>query len=1755
MREEKLPLRTILQNFINHVDTLEVKRREGDDGQYEAEFQELKILTESLKGLAEYSCLEGEKEVNRRKNRYKDILPYDYSRVTLSPFPGVPGSDYINANYIRGASGSRAYIACQGPLAHTVADLWRMVVECEVQVIIMASNEMEGGKHKCENYWVSSPGEERQYGNVTVSFVKARQVCPDFLVRTLKLKHTSDSGKIEERTICQFHYTLWPDHGVPDTVRPLLDMVRLVRDCQASETLPVLVHCSAGCGRTGTICAIDYVWGLLRAGRLTENLNVFALISDMRRQRVAMVQTKEQYILLHRAIREFFKERLKVIDAHPYENIATDGTPLILREKENDYEELYVKPENQGPLASSSPISTLDRPGPPLPQKSSRIPPLPHSQSAQFMGQGDKQPLVHSPLPSPSGHYHMPFTQQNKQIIPPPSKFDRESEATVNRNQENAVSASGWFTNASPKLLHTSPTFPMSCVSSHSSSALSTSISSRSPQPLYSVGGSPSTTPNITPTPLQGIQSGSRYSTLATPPISYNKSRTPSPVVTFRKSSAPESISCSSRDEEAVGKSSEIVRRPSIQKLKELFEKSPEVETPSNRLSRSASSVTARPGLSLHQDTEAAPKVKRKSSLGAEETIQTKKAFEIIEKSKQFSICPPASSSQGNDVPNKIEFHEAPKPSQLITTCVAVFPKPCQLTNTIVSAAKPPSSPIHTSPSIRRRGSTSINDSSDDVPTTALLARVDDKPALPIKKSKSFRYARPFDSNTNTIASTHSPELGRKKVSDINTYFSLERSKTDLSGLSRSESGNINFIGDIPSPRDGFKLSVYQMPNSSGSASSTKTSHEEKAATVEAKPNLPPKKGINEKFRSVRPPDSLYITTPQPYSPPMSAQSFNCQGQSSTTVSSTPGTPQSAPPVVSSLYENPPLWRRTVQSVFEPSSKGVGGSGHEKHEVSSQTSTNTFQSSPQVDQKRESASSASASNTPQQTPTCDLFQDSGPNKEYVNAKVVRSPTSDCSESPRYVYVPVPTKRGMKDKNLHDYVNCSVSSQEESSEIYMNPATLKKNVNPTFAKFPVYDEVIPTSSGMGSVSTVCSFSKSQSRETLAQTHSTATTPGSEDYEVMDFGEAMGNTEDGFETINMELVAKESRRMKNSEAKHAAKSGSEFCSKKDLDPIARQVYKDCQDYLLHGNNNSPIPSIMPKESKKMSESASGESFTADTSMDVDEVKSKVNVAPQGLRTRERRNSYRQAVNPVTQNEEAMKARAQNRDPKKVAHKYETIWFEQSKSGAKRENASPTSQQNLTQSAGANLDENLAALQKGIASIQVQAKTQLPEDHSLNINEKCNSKEALFREKLEELNSLVNSLERHRPAQSNVTSPTFKEEDVHSHSSSSNTSTLQSRSTCSSRSGENVETCTSSQLPPISRSNSSHSKLQQVPSGSTRHCDNAEYSLTCGPCSKAAENKGSAESRPDRQSPLTNGSSPYGTLASTAANPPRSKQPGSNSSSPSPYQNLPSQQQQQHQSSKSPTAYQNLPPAATLPGKTTVSPTPYHNIPPPKGFGSPSTSPNPLQAAQLAASSHPCTSPPASSAVPNVAASQPEVVDGQAAVQTQPFHSPYYYNMVAFQLANKQGAGMPRQTSGSSGGTGKSGSTSRPSGYSNLPPNAAAAAASRSSPTIKPKVLPKAHIVGDIAIVGDEAVRLRRAGGQHHFNQYKRGQQPCNYDSQVVELVRGYDARTSDVRPSQGAPVAPPRVKRNSSVSMMRGSTADPPAYHHLDWRNVE
>ncbi|KAG8177744.1 hypothetical protein JTE90_008847 [Oedothorax gibbosus] len=321
----KPPLRTVLKNFLNHFENYEARRKSNDD-QYEYEFQQLKNLTDTLREDPEYPCSIATKDVNRPKNRYKDIVPYDKSRVILPKCEGIPGSDYINASYVKGASGALAYIAAQGPLPNTVIDFWRMVWICDVQVVVMACNEKEAGKGKCECYWPQK-GEVMNYGNIAVELISTSQVCPDFLIRTLLVKCGT-----QMRDVYQFHYTTWPDHGVPETVQPILELVRLMRDCQATEIMPILVHCSAGCGRTGTICAVDYVWACLRQGKLSEDFSLFEIAMELRRQRIAMIQTKEQYILAHRAVATLFEQQLSVIDCHIYVNVDEDGEPLMWKE-------------------------------------------------------------------------------------------------------------------------------------------------------------------------------------------------------------------------------------------------------------------------------------------------------------------------------------------------------------------------------------------------------------------------------------------------------------------------------------------------------------------------------------------------------------------------------------------------------------------------------------------------------------------------------------------------------------------------------------------------------------------------------------------------------------------------------------------------------------------------------------------------------------------------------------------------------------------------------------------------------------------------------------------------------------------------------------------------------------------------------------------------------------------------------------------------------------------------------------------------------------------------------------------------------------------------------------------------------------------------------------------------------------------------------------------------------------------------------
>jgi len=176
-------------------------------------------------------------------------------------------------------------------------------------VIVMLCDLIESGKPKCEQYWPSDGGSKLKFGDLRISLVSEVKERDHFVIRTLRLKRKSSGEK--ERIIFQFQYFGWPDHGTPDEIAPLLEFVNRLRDYQPVDLLsPLVVHCSAGCGRTGTICALDYVRTLIKSKRVPPDFTICNVVTELRKQRPAMVQSKEQYMLLHRAIALMFEHEL-----------------------------------------------------------------------------------------------------------------------------------------------------------------------------------------------------------------------------------------------------------------------------------------------------------------------------------------------------------------------------------------------------------------------------------------------------------------------------------------------------------------------------------------------------------------------------------------------------------------------------------------------------------------------------------------------------------------------------------------------------------------------------------------------------------------------------------------------------------------------------------------------------------------------------------------------------------------------------------------------------------------------------------------------------------------------------------------------------------------------------------------------------------------------------------------------------------------------------------------------------------------------------------------------------------------------------------------------------------------------------------------------------------------------------------------------------------------------------------------------------
>ncbi|XP_064610244.1 tyrosine-protein phosphatase 10D-like isoform X2 [Liolophura sinensis] len=256
------------------------------DYRFAEEFEELRDVGR------DQSCNAAELPQNRAKNRFTNILPYDHSRVKLLPTDDEEGSDYINANYMPGYNSRREYIVTQGPLHSTRDDFWRLLWEQNTRNIIMLTRCVEKGREKCDHYWPQN-SENMFYGDLQVAILNETKF-PDWTITEFRVSLGDNSRKVRH-----FHYTAWPDFGVPDRPLSLVKFVTTVREKMIPEGGPQIVHCSAGVGRSGTFIALDR---LLQHIQHNDWVDPYGIVYEMRCQRVWMVQTEQQYICIHQCL-------------------------------------------------------------------------------------------------------------------------------------------------------------------------------------------------------------------------------------------------------------------------------------------------------------------------------------------------------------------------------------------------------------------------------------------------------------------------------------------------------------------------------------------------------------------------------------------------------------------------------------------------------------------------------------------------------------------------------------------------------------------------------------------------------------------------------------------------------------------------------------------------------------------------------------------------------------------------------------------------------------------------------------------------------------------------------------------------------------------------------------------------------------------------------------------------------------------------------------------------------------------------------------------------------------------------------------------------------------------------------------------------------------------------------------------------------------------------------------------------------------
>eukprot|EP00058_Branchiostoma_floridae_P015854 XP_002601342.1 hypothetical protein BRAFLDRAFT_59175 [Branchiostoma floridae] len=273
------------------VDSLEQvfnKRHANDDQLFTEEY---KALPGDL-GMAHAKAYL--KKANGEKNRFKNVIAYDNDRVVLTPVEGDPDSDYIHASYIGGYDEERKFIAAQGPKPNTIHDFWRMMWETGSTVIVMVTNLEEKGKTKCTQYWPES-GEE-VYGKISVTLADTIPMVY-YVTRVLLVS----KGDEKQRKITQFQFLGWPDFGAPRNPAELLKFHQKVMTSITSRDRPIVVHCSAGVGRTGTFITMDAMLSMMAE---EGKVDVFGFVSKTRQSRSQMVQAEAQYVFIYRALME-----------------------------------------------------------------------------------------------------------------------------------------------------------------------------------------------------------------------------------------------------------------------------------------------------------------------------------------------------------------------------------------------------------------------------------------------------------------------------------------------------------------------------------------------------------------------------------------------------------------------------------------------------------------------------------------------------------------------------------------------------------------------------------------------------------------------------------------------------------------------------------------------------------------------------------------------------------------------------------------------------------------------------------------------------------------------------------------------------------------------------------------------------------------------------------------------------------------------------------------------------------------------------------------------------------------------------------------------------------------------------------------------------------------------------------------------------------------------------------------------------------